>query len=84
MKLEIKEIQVSMMTIYRSDWLALGGETTVKMVLLFLFLPLLSFLLYVHVSFVNDKFLFLHALMRVCVCVIVVYGHRLESLLLAA
>lgn len=39
MKLEIKEIQVSMMIIYRSDWLALGGETTVKMVLLFLFSP---------------------------------------------
>ena len=62
-----------MMIIYRSDWLALGGETTVKMVLLFLFLPppplILSF---IFSCVLCERQVFIsscpHASECVCVC----------------
>ena len=62
-----------MMIIYRSEWLALGGETTVKMVLLFLFLPppplILSF---IFSCVLCERQVFIsscpHASECVCVC----------------
>ena len=56
------------MIIYRSDWLALGGETTVKMVLLFLFSPHPFFYIFMCPLWTTSFYFFMPSCEYVCMC----------------